>query len=72
MNDKLVLNYGVRYEFTQPPVAGGDQYSDSRPDEAEPGRQQLSRRARVRRRRSRPRRRSEASFPATTARWRRA
>ncbi len=31
MNDKLVLNYGLRYEFTQPPVAGGDQYSDLDP-----------------------------------------
>ena len=25
---KLILNYGLRYEFTLPPVAGGDQYSD--------------------------------------------
>ena len=31
LNDKLVLNYGVRYEFTEPPVAGGDQYSDFSP-----------------------------------------
>jgi hypothetical protein len=28
MNAKLVLNYGLRYEFTKPPRAGGDQYSD--------------------------------------------
>lgn len=31
LNDKLVLNYGLRYEFTQPPVAGGDQYSEFDP-----------------------------------------
>ena len=31
LNDKLVLNYGVRYEFTTPPTAGGDQYSDLSP-----------------------------------------
>ena len=51
MNDKLVLNYGVRYEFTQPPVAGGDQYSDFSPTKPNPGGQQLSRRAGVCRRR---------------------
>jgi len=28
INGKLVLNYGARYEFTKPPRAGGDQYSD--------------------------------------------
>src|SRR5438067_7699578 len=28
LNTRFVLNYGVRYEFTQSPVAGGDQYSD--------------------------------------------
>src|SRR4030095_4692376 len=27
MTDKLVFNYGLRYEFTKPPTAGGDQYS---------------------------------------------
>ena len=32
MNDKFVLNYGVRYEFTRPPVAGGDQYSELDPE----------------------------------------
>jgi hypothetical protein len=26
---KLMINYGVRYEFTLPPVSGGDQYSIS-------------------------------------------
>ncbi len=31
LSPKLVLNYGVRYEFTEPPVAGGDQYSDFSP-----------------------------------------
>lgn len=37
LNDKFVLNYGVRYEFTQPPVAGDDQYSELDPDKANPG-----------------------------------
>jgi hypothetical protein len=36
MTDKLVLNYGVRYEFTQPPRAGGDQYSDLSPTTPNP------------------------------------
>ena len=36
INDKLVLNYGARYEFTQPPVAGGDQYSDFSPTKPNP------------------------------------
>ena len=36
INDKLVLNYGVRYEFTQPPRAGGDQYSDFSPTKPNP------------------------------------
>ncbi len=36
INDKLVLNYGVRYEFTQPPIAGGDQYSDFSPTKPNP------------------------------------
>src|SRR5262245_6992469 len=36
INDKLVLNYGARYEFTQPPRAGGDQYSDFSPTTANP------------------------------------
>ena len=36
LNDKLVLNYGLRYEFTQPPVAGGDQYSDFDPTKPNP------------------------------------
>ena len=36
MNDKLVLNYGLRYEFTQPPRAGGDQYSDLSPTKPNP------------------------------------
>jgi hypothetical protein len=35
-NDRLVLNYGVRYEFTRPPVAGGDQYSDFSPTTPNP------------------------------------
>ena len=37
LNDKFVLNYGVRYEFTKPPVAGGDQYSELDPDKPNPG-----------------------------------
>jgi hypothetical protein len=36
VNAKLVINYGVRYEFTQPPVAGGDQYSDFDPNKPNP------------------------------------
>jgi hypothetical protein len=36
LNNKLVLNYGLRYEFTQPPVAGGDQYSDFDPTKPNP------------------------------------
>ena len=36
MNEKLVLNYGVRYEYTQPPVAGGDQYSEFDPTKPNP------------------------------------
>ncbi len=36
MTDKLVFNYGVRYEFTKPPVAGGDQYSDLDPTKPNP------------------------------------
>jgi hypothetical protein len=36
INDKLVLNYGLRYEFTQPATAGGDQYSDFSPTKPNP------------------------------------
>ena len=36
LNDKVVLNYGLRYEFTNPPVAGGDQYSDFSPTTPNP------------------------------------
>jgi hypothetical protein len=36
LNDKLVLNYGLRYEYTQPPRAGGDQYSDFSPTKPNP------------------------------------
>jgi hypothetical protein len=36
LNKKLVINYGVRYEFTRPPVAGGDQYSDFDPARPNP------------------------------------
>jgi hypothetical protein len=32
----LVLNYGLRYEFTRPPVSGGDQYSDFSPTTPNP------------------------------------
>jgi len=37
LNEKLVFNYGLRYEFTQPPVAGGDQYSELDPNLPNPG-----------------------------------
>jgi hypothetical protein len=33
---KLMLSYGLRYEFTQPPRAGGDQYSDFSPTTPNP------------------------------------
>jgi hypothetical protein len=33
---KLTLNLGLRYEFTQPPVAGDDQYSDFSPTTPNP------------------------------------
>ena len=36
INDKLVLNYGARYEFTKPARAGGDQYSDFSPTTPNP------------------------------------
>jgi hypothetical protein len=36
LTDKLVFNYGLRYEFTQPPHAGGDQYSDLSPTKPNP------------------------------------
>ncbi len=36
INNKLVLNYGLRYEFTQPAHAGGDQYSDFSPTKPNP------------------------------------
>jgi carboxypeptidase family protein len=36
VSDRLVLNYGLRYEFTQPPHAGGDQYSDFDPTKPNP------------------------------------
>jgi hypothetical protein len=36
ITDKLVFNYGLRYEFTQPPHAGGDQYSDFSPTTPNP------------------------------------
>jgi hypothetical protein len=36
LNPKLTVNYGVRYEFTQPPRSGGDQYSDFDPTKPNP------------------------------------
>jgi hypothetical protein len=33
---KLMINYGLRYEFTLPPVSGGDQYSDFSPTTPNP------------------------------------
>lgn len=36
LSDKVVLNYGLRYEFTRPPRAGGDQYSDFSPTKPNP------------------------------------
>jgi hypothetical protein len=37
LNDRMVFNYGLRYEFTRPPVAGGDQYSELDPNLPNPG-----------------------------------
>jgi hypothetical protein len=36
VTSKLVVNYGARYEFTKPPRAGGDQYSDFSPTKPNP------------------------------------
>ncbi|MCC6368768.1 MAG: TonB-dependent receptor [Bryobacterales bacterium] len=36
VNRKLILNLGLRYEFTLPPVEGSDQYSDFTPDRPNP------------------------------------
>jgi Carboxypeptidase regulatory-like domain/TonB dependent receptor len=36
VNSRLTVNYGVRYEYTRPPRAGGDQYSDFSPTEPNP------------------------------------
>lgn len=34
---KLTLNYGLRYEFTLPPISGSDEYSDLDPTRPNPG-----------------------------------
>ena len=34
---KLTLNYGLRYEFTLPPISGTDEYSDFNPTRPNPG-----------------------------------
>lgn len=36
VHNKLSVNYGVRYEYTAPPRAGGDQYSDFSPTTPNP------------------------------------
>ena len=36
INKKLTLTYGLRYEFTLPPVAGGNQYTDFSPTTPNP------------------------------------
>ena len=36
VNTKLTLTYGLRYEFTLPPVAGGNQYTDFSPTTPNP------------------------------------
>lgn len=36
ISKNLMINLGLRYEFTQPPVAGGDQYSDFSPTTPNP------------------------------------
>lgn len=37
VNSKLVLNLGLRYEFTLPPISGTDQFSDFSPTTPNPG-----------------------------------
>ena len=49
VNGNLVVNYGVRYEYTRPPRPGGDQYSDFVADRTESDGERLSRRADLRR-----------------------
>lgn len=36
LNDKIVINYGARYEFTQPPRENTDQYTDFSPTKPNP------------------------------------
>lgn len=36
INSRLTVNFGVRYEYTAPPRAGGDKYSDLDPSRANP------------------------------------
>jgi len=36
LSPRLMLNLGLRYEFTRPPVDGSDQYSDFTPDKPNP------------------------------------
>jgi hypothetical protein len=36
LSRKLTINFGMRYEFTLPPIAGGDQYSDFSPTTPNP------------------------------------
>jgi len=36
LTNDLVVNYGLRYEYTRPPRAGGDQYSEFSPTTANP------------------------------------
>ena len=72
MNDKLVLNYGVRYEFTQPPQAGGDQYSDFSPTKPNPAVNNYPGALVFAGDGPGTRGHEQRSSPATTARWRRA
>ncbi|MDQ3258996.1 MAG: TonB-dependent receptor [Acidobacteriota bacterium] len=37
VNQRLTLNLGVRYEFTQPPLEADDKWSDLTPDKPNPG-----------------------------------
>jgi hypothetical protein len=37
VNNRLTLNWGVRYEFTQPPIERDDKWSDWTPDRPNPG-----------------------------------
>ena len=64
---RLTVNFGLRYEFTLPPVAGGDQYADFSPTTPNPAVNNYPGRADLRRERAGPARARAAWFRAGTA-----